>query len=57
MVVFYILTPVALILAGLGLAAFFWSVRSGQYDDVETPAIRILIDDDGPAPPDGSSDP
>jgi len=56
MVVFYILTPVALLLAGLGLAAFFWSVRSGQYDDVETPAIRILIDDDGPAPPDGSSD-
>jgi len=56
MVVFYILTPVALLLAGLGLAAFFWSVRSGQYDDVETPAIRILIDDDGPAPPDGSTD-
>jgi len=56
MVVFYILTPVALLLAGLGLAAFFWSVRSGQYDDVETPAIRILIDDDGPAPPDGSPD-
>jgi len=57
MVVFYILTPVALLLAGLGLAAFFWSVRSGQYDDVETPAIRILIDNDEPAPPDGSSDP
>lgn len=57
MVVFYILTPVALLLAGLGLAAFFWSVRSGQYDDVETPAIRILIDDDGTAPPTTSPDP
>ncbi|HHP7239491.1 cbb3-type cytochrome oxidase assembly protein CcoS [Longibacter sp.] len=50
MVVFYILTPVALILAGLGVAAFFWSVRTGQYDDVETPAIRILLDDDADQP-------
>jgi cbb3-type cytochrome oxidase maturation protein len=50
MVVFYILTPVALILAGLGVTAFLWSVRSGQYDDVETPAIRILIDDDTEEP-------
>ncbi|NBC87691.1 MAG: cbb3-type cytochrome oxidase assembly protein CcoS [Bacteroidetes bacterium] len=50
MVVFYILTPVALILAGLGVAAFFWSVRTGQYDDVETPAIRILLEDDADHP-------
>ena len=46
MIVFYILTPVALLLAGAGVAAFFWSVRNGQYDDVETPAIRVLLDDE-----------
>ncbi|PEN13583.1 cbb3-type cytochrome oxidase assembly protein CcoS [Longibacter salinarum] len=50
MVVFYILTPVALLLAGLGVAGFLWSVRNGQYDDVETPAIRILIDDEDGGP-------
>jgi cbb3-type cytochrome oxidase maturation protein len=39
------LIPVALALAGLGLAAFFWSLRSGQYEDLEGAAARILIPD------------
>ena len=52
MIVFYLLTPIGLILAGLGVAGFFWSVRSGQYDDVETPAIRMLIDEDTHDPTD-----
>jgi cbb3-type cytochrome oxidase maturation protein len=42
------LIPVALSLAGLGLAAFFWTLRSGQYDDLEGAARRILIDDEEP---------
>ncbi len=46
MSILYFLVPLALLLAGAGVAAFFWSVRSGQYDDVETPAIRMLLDDD-----------
>ena len=46
MTILYLLVPVALLLAGAGVWAFFWSVRNGQYDDVETPAIRILLDDD-----------
>ncbi len=41
-----ILIPVALLLGGLGLAAFIWSIRTGQYDDLEGAARRILIDDD-----------
>lgn len=48
MIVFYVLTPVALLLAAAGVSAFLWSVRTGQFDDVETPAIRILIDDEHP---------
>lgn len=42
------LIPIALLLGLAGLAAFFWSVRSGQYDDMQGAAERILIDDDGP---------
>jgi cbb3-type cytochrome oxidase maturation protein len=46
MSVIYIVLPLALVLAGIGLAAFIWSVRKGQYDDLDTPAIRMLHDDD-----------
>lgn len=42
------LIPIALILGGLGLAAFFWALRSGQYDDLDGAAHRILEDDDDP---------
>lgn len=50
MSVLYVLVPVALVLAGLGVLAFRWAVRSGQYDDVSTPGVRVLLDDDT-APP------
>ncbi|WP_373504433.1 cbb3-type cytochrome oxidase assembly protein CcoS [Aestuariivirga sp.] len=42
------LIPVALFLGGLGLVAFIWSLKSGQYDDLEGAAWRILQDDDQP---------
>ncbi len=45
------LIPVALFLGGLGLAAFFWTLRSGQYDDLDGAAHRILFDDEGKPPP------
>ena len=38
----YIMLPVSLLLAGIALAAYIWSVRSGQFEDTETPAMRIL---------------
>ena len=40
------LIPAALFLGGLGLAAFLWALRSGQFDDMEGAANRILFDDD-----------
>jgi cbb3-type cytochrome oxidase maturation protein len=43
-----LLIPLALGLGLCGLAAFFWAVKSGQFDDPEGAALRILIDDEGP---------
>lgn len=40
------LLPMALSLGLLGVVAFLWSLRSGQYDDVEGAALRVLDDDD-----------
>ncbi|WP_421578134.1 cbb3-type cytochrome oxidase assembly protein CcoS [Shinella sp. M31] len=40
------LIPIALFLGALGLGAFLWSLRSGQYDDVEGAAWRVLDDGD-----------
>lgn len=41
-----ILLPIALLLGLAGLAAFFWALRSGQFEDPEGAAARILIDDE-----------
>ncbi len=44
------LIPAALGLGLLGLVAFLWSLKSGQYEDLEGAAQRILFDDDEPLP-------
>jgi len=44
------LVPMALLLGLIGLIAFLWSLRSGQYDDLDGAAVRILPDDDMPSP-------
>jgi cbb3-type cytochrome oxidase maturation protein len=44
--VLYFLVPLALMLASAGVAAFIWSVRGGQFDDVQTPGMRILLEDE-----------
>ena len=41
----YLMLPVSLLLAGIFLAAYIWSVRSGQFEDTTTPAMRILPED------------
>ncbi len=46
-----LLIPAALFLGLLGLVAFLWSVRSGQFEDLDGAATRILYDDDTPLPP------
>lgn len=48
MSVLYVLVPLALLLAGIAVLAFRWAVRDGQFDDVETPAFRILLDEEVP---------
>ncbi|MBT8120728.1 MAG: cbb3-type cytochrome oxidase assembly protein CcoS [Gammaproteobacteria bacterium] len=44
--VIYILLPVALVIVIIIIAIFLWAVRSDQFDDLEGPAHRILMDDD-----------
>jgi cbb3-type cytochrome oxidase maturation protein len=46
------LVPVALLLGGLGLGAFMWALRSGQFEDLEGAAYRALDDDSDGDPPD-----
>ena len=47
-----ILIPASLVLGGLGLLAFLWSLRANQYEDLDGDAWRILSDDDQPPPSD-----
>lgn len=46
-----LLIPVALLLGFVGLIAFLWALRSGQFDDLDGAANRILFDDDDATPP------
>ncbi len=45
MSILYVLIPVALLIVAVAVAAYVWAARTGQMDDLETPAIRPLIDD------------
>jgi cbb3-type cytochrome oxidase maturation protein len=55
MTIIYVLIPLGLVLMLVAVAAFFWAVRTGQFDDMETPAVRILMDEDDELPP-GNAD-
>ena len=44
--IIYLLLPVALIIVIIIIGVFFWAVKSDQFDDLEGPAHRILMDDD-----------
>lgn len=46
--IIYFLIGCSILVALLFLAAFFWAMKDGQNDDMETPAYRILFDDDQP---------
>jgi cbb3-type cytochrome oxidase maturation protein len=52
-----VLIPLSLILLGVAVAAFVWAVKRGQFDDLDTPALDILEDNDRPAPPRAPSAP
>jgi cbb3-type cytochrome oxidase maturation protein len=46
----FVLLPLALLIAAIAVGFFIWAARSGQFDDLETPAVRILFDDEQPGP-------
>ena len=46
MSILYLLIPLALLLLGGAVWAFFWAVGNGQFDDLDTPALRVIMDDD-----------
>jgi cbb3-type cytochrome oxidase maturation protein len=55
MSVIYIVLPIALVVVVAAVAAFVWGARRGQFDDLETPALRMLHDDP-PATPGAAED-
>jgi cbb3-type cytochrome oxidase maturation protein len=44
--ILYLLIPLSVALVAVIVVAFLWAIRSGQFDDLEGPAHRILLDDD-----------
>ena len=57
MEILMLLIPLSVVIALLIGAVFWWSVRSGQFDDLEGPAHRILADDDNHIAPNDSTGP
>ncbi|MDH5408538.1 MAG: cbb3-type cytochrome oxidase assembly protein CcoS [Gammaproteobacteria bacterium] len=51
MEILYLLIPLGVLILGVAIWAFLWAVKSGQFDDLEGPAHRILMDDDDPKIP------
>lgn len=49
--ILFLLIPLGLLILAVAIWAFMWAVRSGQFDDLEGPAHRILMDDDDPKIP------
>ncbi|HKO47379.1 MAG TPA: cbb3-type cytochrome oxidase assembly protein CcoS [Polyangiaceae bacterium] len=45
MSIIFLILPVTLLLSTVAVVAFAWATRSGQFDDLETPAVRLLHDD------------
>lgn len=46
MIVIFFILPLALLLASLSVYGFLWATRKGQYDDLDTPPLRLLIDEE-----------
>lgn len=51
MTILLLLVPLSLLLLGLAIWAFVWAVRHGQFDDLDTPALDILVDEPAQPPP------
>jgi cbb3-type cytochrome oxidase maturation protein len=44
--VLFVVLPLAILIVALAVGAYVWSARAGQFDDLDTPAVRMLHDDD-----------
>jgi cbb3-type cytochrome oxidase maturation protein len=44
--IIYILIPLSILIVGIAIGVFFWAIKSGQFDDMDSPPHRILFDDD-----------
>jgi cbb3-type cytochrome oxidase maturation protein len=51
MEILYMLIPLAVVLMIVAVGGLIWAIRSGQFEDLEGPAYRILMDDDDPRVP------
>ena len=51
MSILYLLIPIGVLFLGVAIGLLIWAIRSGQYEDMEGPAWRILMDDDDPRIP------
>ncbi len=49
--ILFLLIPISLVIMGIEIWVFLWAIRSGQFEDLEGPAHRILMDDDDPRIP------
>lgn len=55
--IIYVLVPLSIVLLGIAVSILFWAVRSGQFEDMESPAHKILFDDDDPISPNAPDTP
>ncbi len=53
----FVLLPLALLIAAIAVGFFIWAATTGQFDDLDTPAVRMLFDDEAPAGVGPSTDP
>ena len=52
MSVLYLVIPLAVLLVAAAVAGFVWAARQGEFDDLETPAVRAVLDEPTPPPSD-----
>ena len=56
MSILFVLIPLAVLMLVVALAALLWAIRHAQFDDLESPAVRVLLDDETIAPPTRTSE-
>jgi cbb3-type cytochrome oxidase maturation protein len=55
MTILFMLIPMAVVIMGTAVSLFLWALREGQFDDLESPAMQVVLDDDRAPPARGAS--